>query len=70
MTEGQRDSSATIMGLLMAIITTTTFIDFDNFNVYSINQWREVIIAVSPAIAGYWTKFKGKTLNDAAKPTI
>lgn len=70
MTEGQRDNSATIMGLLMAIITTTTFIDFDNFDVKSVNQWRDLIIAISPAVAGFYTKLKGKTLNDAAKPTI
>lgn len=67
MTEGQRDNSATIMGLLMAIITTTTFIDFDHFKVDSVNQWRDLIIAISPAVAGFYTKLKGKSLNDAAQ---
>lgn len=70
MTEGQRDNSATIIGLLMALVQCVEFIDFDNFDVHSVNQWIKLILAISPAIAGYYSKLKGKTLNDAAQKPI
>lgn len=54
--ENLNDWSATIAGLLVAIGTAYSTIDWTNFNIKK--EWPRLLISAAIAIGGYISKFK------------
>jgi hypothetical protein len=60
MKQPTRSMTASILGLATTLILAAEFIDFDNFEVSSVNAWVKVLALMLPAIGGWMSEIKGR----------
>lgn len=51
---------ATILGVATTLTSALVLIDFDAFNLKSINEWLKLLVVLLPAIGGYLSEIKTK----------
>jgi hypothetical protein len=60
MKQPTRSTSATILGAMTTIILAVEFVDFDNFNVSSVNAWVKLVSLLLPTVGGLMSEIKGR----------
>jgi len=67
MKKSARNQTATILGIATSLVMALVLIDFDTINWSSVNDWLKILVVALPALGGYGSEIKGKTVKEENK---